>query len=129
MRPNLDLGPQPLFANATVNSQQMPAPNLFGRRAQNLAAGLRIATRSPNQGALNSFTMGTTAGARADAPDKQRTIKLKYRDYELLQLKIKKLQRQLINNKIFLNMVIHDMRNPTNSIEYGIKEVLKILAP
>lgn len=24
-------------------------------------------------------------------------------------------------------MVIHDMRNPTNSIEYALKEVLKVL--
>lgn len=44
-----------------------------------------------------------------------------------LQNKIIKLQKQLINNKIFLNMVIHDMRNPTNSIEFAVKEVLKLL--
>jgi hypothetical protein len=25
-------------------------------------------------------------------------------------------------------MVIHDMRNPTNSIEFAVKEVLKMLA-
>jgi hypothetical protein len=35
--------------------------------------------------------------------------------------KIKKLEKQLNNTKIFLNMVIHDMRHPTNSIEYAIK--------
>lgn len=32
-----------------------------------------------------------------------------------------------MNTKIFLNMVIHDMRNPTNSIEYALKEVLKMI--
>ena len=47
---------------------------------------------------------------------------------DLLKQKIKHLQKQLVNNKIFLNMVIHDMRNPTNSIEFAIKEVLKLLA-
>jgi hypothetical protein len=41
--------------------------------------------------------------------------------------KIKKLEKQLNNTKIFMNMVIHDMRNPTNSIEFAIKEVLKML--
>lgn len=46
---------------------------------------------------------------------------------EELQNKVKKLQKQLTNNKIFLNMVIHDMRNPTNSIEFAVKEVIKLL--
>lgn len=41
--------------------------------------------------------------------------------------KIKKLEKQLNNTKIFLNMVIHDMRNPTNSIEFALKEVIKML--
>jgi len=41
---------------------------------------------------------------------------------------VRKLQKQLINNKIFLNMVIHDMRNPTNSIEFALKEVLRIVS-
>ncbi len=41
--------------------------------------------------------------------------------------KVKKLQKQLVNNKIFLNMVIHDMRNPTNSIEFAVKEVLRLI--
>lgn len=45
----------------------------------------------------------------------------------ILQKKVKKLQTQLVNNKIFLNMVIHDMRNPTNSIEFAVKEVLRLL--
>jgi hypothetical protein len=30
--------------------------------------------------------------------------------------KVNKLQQQLKNNKMFMNMVIHDMRNPTNAI-------------
>ena len=41
--------------------------------------------------------------------------------------KIKSLEGQLKNTKIFLNMVIHDMRNPSNSIEFAIKEVIKML--
>jgi hypothetical protein len=40
--------------------------------------------------------------------------------------KIKKLEKQLNNTKIFLNMVIHDMRNPTNSIEFAIKQIIQI---
>ena len=32
--------------------------------------------------------------------------------------KTKYLEQSLENNKIFLNMVVHDMRNPTNQIEY-----------
>lgn len=40
---------------------------------------------------------------------------------------IKKLEKQLNNTKIFLNMVIHDMRNPTNSIEFAMKEILKMI--
>lgn len=46
---------------------------------------------------------------------------------EMLKKKIKNLERQLNNTKIFLNMVIHDMRNPATSIDYAIREVLKIL--
>ncbi len=46
---------------------------------------------------------------------------------EAYHKKIKKLEKQLNNTKIFLNMVIHDMRNPTNSIEHAIKEVIKLI--
>lgn len=46
----------------------------------------------------------------------------------MLKQKVRKLQKQLINNKIFLNMVIHDMRNPTNSIEFAVKEVIRLMA-
>ena len=35
-----------------------------------------------------------------------------------LKMKIKKLENNLQNNKIFLNMVVHDMRNPTKQIEF-----------
>ena len=41
--------------------------------------------------------------------------------------RVKDLQMQLKNNKIFMNMVIHDMRNLTNSIEFALKEVLRHL--
>lgn len=46
---------------------------------------------------------------------------------QLCKKKIKKLEHSLTNTKIFLNMVIHDMRNPTTSIEYALKEILKII--
>jgi signal transduction histidine kinase len=49
-------------------------------------------------------------------------------EVESLKAKVRKLQKQLMNNKIFLNMVIHDMRNPTNSIEFALKEVLRIVS-
>jgi hypothetical protein len=41
--------------------------------------------------------------------------------------KVETLEIKLKNTKIFLNMVIHDMRNPTTSIEFAVKEVLKML--
>lgn len=41
--------------------------------------------------------------------------------------KIEQLEIKLKNTKIFLNMVIHDMRNPTTSIEFAVKEVIKML--
>jgi hypothetical protein len=41
--------------------------------------------------------------------------------------KVESLETKLKNTKIFLNMVIHDMRNPTASIEFAVKEVLNML--
>ena len=41
-----------------------------------------------------------------------------------MQEKISSLGKQLDSNKIFLNMVIHDMRNPTSSIKEGLKLAL-----
>lgn len=46
---------------------------------------------------------------------------------KLLNQKIKSLNKQLANNRIFLNMVIHDMRNPSNSAEFGIQESLNMI--
>ena len=37
---------------------------------------------------------------------------------EYLKQKTGLLEKNLENNKVFLNMVVHDMRNPTNQIEY-----------
>ena len=37
------------------------------------------------------------------------------------------LLKQLMTNRIFLNMVIHDMRNPCNSADYGILESLNLI--
>eukprot|EP00347_Sterkiella_histriomuscorum_P019508 403341364 len=44
-----------------------------------------------------------------------------------LRNKIQNLEKQLTNTKIFLSMVIHDMKNPTNSIDFALKEVLTLL--
>jgi hypothetical protein len=35
--------------------------------------------------------------------------------------KSKLLEKNLENNKIFLNMVVHDMRNPTNQIDFTLQ--------
>ena len=35
------------------------------------------------------------------------------------------LERKVVSNRVFLNMVIHDMRNPSSSIEFAIKEMKK----
>lgn len=37
------------------------------------------------------------------------------------------LMTQLQQAKLFMNMVIHDTRNPTNSIKVGLKETIKQL--
>ena len=47
---------------------------------------------------------------------------------EKYKKKIKQLELQVQNSKIFLNMVIHDLRNPTNSIEFALREVIKLLS-
>lgn len=43
---------------------------------------------------------------------------------EYFKNKIKNLEINLENTKIFLNMAVHDMRNPTNQIEFLSKEAL-----
>ncbi len=40
---------------------------------------------------------------------------------EYLKQKTGLLEKNLENNKVFLNMVVHDMRNPTNQIEYTLQ--------
>jgi hypothetical protein len=37
------------------------------------------------------------------------------------------MQNKLKNNRMFMDMVIHDMRNPTNSITFGITETIQML--
>ena len=37
------------------------------------------------------------------------------------------LKSSLESNKIFLNMVVHDMRNPTNQIEYILNQSINQL--
>ena len=43
------------------------------------------------------------------------------------QEEIKVLNAQLYKSKLFLNMVIHDMRNPTVSIKIGLELVIEEL--
>lgn len=43
----------------------------------------------------------------------------------VLQSKIDELKDQLDSSKLFTNMVVHDMRNPTGAIEFGIKQSLE----
>ena len=37
------------------------------------------------------------------------------------------LRKQLDSNKIFLNMVIHDMRNPCNAAEFGMQQIIELI--
>ena len=41
--------------------------------------------------------------------------------------KVAKMQAQLKNNKTYMNMAVHDMRNPTNAITFGVNETLQML--
>lgn len=55
--------------------------------------------------------------------------KLEQKDMALEYLKEKTnlLETNLENNKLFLNMVVHDMRNPTNQIEYTLQQSIEHL--
>jgi signal transduction histidine kinase len=39
-------------------------------------------------------------------------------------ISVKELNEQLRMSKLFLNMVIHDMRNPTTSIKMGLEDTI-----
>jgi hypothetical protein len=45
----------------------------------------------------------------------------------VFQKKLEELREQINTNKIFMNMVIHDMRNPTGSIEFGVQRSIDLL--
>ena len=45
----------------------------------------------------------------------------------VLEKRIDQLTHQLNQNRIFLNMVVHDMRNPTSSIQHGLEVTLQKL--
>ena len=55
--------------------------------------------------------------------------KLEQKDMALEYLKEKTnlLETNLENNNLFLNMVVHDMRNPTNQIEYTLQQSIEHL--
>jgi hypothetical protein len=38
---------------------------------------------------------------------------------------ISKLKQELNGTKVFLNMVIHDLRNPTSQVSFACEEILK----
>ena len=40
---------------------------------------------------------------------------------------VEKLKSQLKNNKTYMNMAVHDLRNPTNAITFGVNETLQML--
>jgi archaellum component FlaC len=40
------------------------------------------------------------------------------------QQEIEELRNQVHKNQIFLNMVIHDMKNPTSSIKVGLQHTV-----
>jgi hypothetical protein len=44
-----------------------------------------------------------------------------------LEKNFEDVHEQMNTIKIFMNMVIHDMRNPTGSIEFGVQESLQKL--
>ena len=44
-----------------------------------------------------------------------------------MKKKIVQMQNNLNGNKVFLNMVVHDMRNPTSQIEFTLKQSLEHL--
>ena len=50
----------------------------------------------------------------------QKNLALEYFKDKTVQL-----ETNLENNKIFLNMVVHDMRNPTSQIEFTLKQSLE----
>jgi predicted phage tail protein len=55
--------------------------------------------------------------------------KIEQKNFVLDYFKNKKieLENKLENNKVFLNMVVHDMRNPTNQIEYILNQSIEQL--
>ena len=55
--------------------------------------------------------------------------KIEQKNFTLDYFKNKKieLENNLENNKVFLNMVVHDMRNPTNQIEYILNQSIEQL--
>lgn len=46
---------------------------------------------------------------------------------EFYKKKVADLERDLVNTKVFLNMVIHDLRNPINNINFGIDSGLSTI--
>ena len=44
-----------------------------------------------------------------------------------IETKMMELNQKLLSDKIFLNMVVHDMRNPASSIDFGLQQSLEII--
>ena len=47
--------------------------------------------------------------------------------FEVSHQEIKDQKNQLFRSKLFLNMVVHDMRNPTKSIKIGLQHTISKL--
>ena len=84
---------------------------------QNFEAASCYTIGSRNQSKKNFFICGLT-------PQQIKELKAAKTNMEAT---LQNLQNQLNCNKIFLNMVIHDMRNPANAAEYGMTQSLEII--
>jgi hypothetical protein len=68
-------------------------------------------------------------GAKSDTLKKlidhyENKIEQKQTALEFFKKKVKDLETSLESNKIFLNMAVHDMRNPTNQMEFLVSQTV-----
>ena len=82
---------------------------------------------SVNQSQSNNETMNKMKAFNEIIDFYETKLEQKNVALEHFKEKTKQLEQSLENNKIFLNMVVHDMRNPTNQIEYLLQQSLQEL--
>lgn len=51
----------------------------------------------------------------------QQIQKIKGKGLDLTENKLKDLEAKLLSEKVFLNMIVHDIRNPASSIDFGLQ--------